>query len=157
MSEQPEIEIAPMAESDVESASLFANNNFRDSLAIFYNDEGVEQFHDSVSDMAISERMHQHSNFFLVHSEGRLVGFFELYRIRHIELLLLERGFSNERTVARIVEFIRAFVDEREFDHHMAIYAAPVGYPLFRQLGFTATGEEQVYCGGICSLMKLTW
>ena len=59
--------------------------------------------------------------------------------------------------MARIVEFIRAFVDEREFDHHMAIYAAPVGYPLFRQLGFTATGEEQVYCGGICSLMKLTW
>ena len=106
MSEQPEIEIAPMAESDVESASLFANNNFRDSLAIFYNDEGVEQFHDSVSDMAISERMHQHSNFFLVRSEGRLVGFFELYRIRHIELLLLERGFANERTVARIVEFI---------------------------------------------------
>ena len=157
MEGEPKVEIARLEDADVERASLFARNNFQDSLAIFYNDSGVEQFHDSVSDMAISERMHQHSNFFLVRSEGRLVGFFELYRIRHIELLLLERGFANERTVARIVEFIRAFVDEREFDHHMAIYAAPVGYPLFRQLGFTATGEEQVYCGGICSTMKLVW
>ena len=68
MEGEPKVEIARLEDSDVERASLFARNNFQDSLAIFYNDSGVEQFHDSVSDMAISERMRQLSNFWSLNS-----------------------------------------------------------------------------------------
>lgn len=157
MEGEPKVEIARLEDADVERASLFARNNFQDSLAIFYNDSGVEQFHDSVSDMAISERMRQLSNFFLVSCEGRLVGLFELHRIRHITLLLLEAEMAKDAVVSQIVDFIRGFVDEREFDHYMTVHAPPSGYPIFKRLGFKVTGEEHVYCGGICSTMKLVW
>lgn len=154
---QQTLTLVPLSEKELETASLFARNHFENSLAIFYNDEGVEQFHDSVSDFRISERMQQVSRFYLAKYEGKIVGFFELYRRRHLTLLLLEKQWTHKEGLRQVISFLQQELSARERDLYLMIHAAPTGYTLFLQNGFQATGEEQVYAGGISSLMTLRW
>lgn len=152
-----ELLFSNLTDNELEAASHFARNNFENSLAIFYNDEGVEQFHDSVSDYEISERMQQLSQFFILKADQQIVAFIELYRRRHIALLLLEKSVANSETVGSIVRHLQELLSSRERDLYLTIHAAPSGYPIFKELGFRVTGEEQIYAGGICSKMSLHW
>lgn len=149
--------ISPLTELELEAASFFARSNFEASLAIFFNEEGVEQFHDSVSDLEISERMQQVSQFYIAKKKKNIVGFIELYRRRHIALMLVEKEETNLQTVTELISFLKEIIEQKERDHYLTIHAAPTGYPLFKEIGFKVTGEEQVYAGGISSLMTLRW
>ena len=152
-----DFEIRTLREEEVEVAGNFARMNFQDSLAIFFNDEGVEQFHDSVTDVAICERMSQLSQFIACWSETSLVGLIELRKIRHIQLLLLERSLLNDETLKRLMTHMRQFVEGRERNRYLTINAAPSGYSQLRRLGFRVAQEEDIHDGGLSSYMKFAW
>lgn len=150
-------QISPVDENNVEKVSRFARNKFESSLAIFYNDEGIEEFHDSMTDVAMMDRMSQLSRFFQIELDDQLVGFLELHRIRHISCLLLESKHQTHERIQEVLDFIISFVQEREPNQYMTIHAAPTAYSILKRLGFKVTRGESIYEGGVSTFMKLEW
>jgi ribosomal protein S18 acetylase RimI-like enzyme len=137
-----------MQAGEEDPVSRLALRSFDEYVGPGYAEEGIREIHEIFSASAIRERQGERHFILVAEADGAIVGMIEVRDNRHISMLFvdpdfLRRGIGRE-LLRRGIERARAGSGAgAEFTVHSSPYAVPV----YRRLGFVATGEEQTVNG----------
>jgi len=138
------IQIRPMKQEEFQAVSDLVFRSFKNNVAAYYSEEGVETFFDYANPKALSERFLK-DHFILVAVEKQaLVGMIEIRNNRHISLLFVEllqqeKGIGKE-LLGKAIAMARQ--SDPEFKG-LTVNSSPNAVEAYKRFGFAPTDSFQ--------------
>ncbi len=134
------IQIRPMEPDEIQAVSDLVFRSFKNNVAPYYSEEGVETFFDYANPKALSERFLK-DHFILVAVEKQaLVGMIEIRNNRHISLLFVEPMQQQKGIGKGLLE--RAIALSRQSDPEskgLTVNSSPNSVEAYKRFGFAPT------------------
>jgi GNAT superfamily N-acetyltransferase len=138
------IQIRPMKQEEIQAVSDLVFRSFKNNVAAYYSEEGVETFFDYANPKALNERFLK-DHFILVAVEKQaLVGMIEIRNNCHISLLFVE-PLQQEKGIGKGL-LGKAIAMARQSDPEfkgLTVNSSPNAVEAYKRFGFAPTDSFQ--------------
>lgn len=144
----PPIDIRPLRESEIPTASLLVRRVFAEFEAPDYVPEGIAAFHRFVAPEALTEQARSGAmKIWGAYRQQTLTGVAAVRGKNHICLLFVDKSYHRQGIARALFDTVRSYCRTDPTASRITVNSSPYAVDIYRRLGFTATAAECVTDG----------
>lgn len=121
-----------------------------------YTSEGIENFHNFVTDQTLKKMFFSGTYKLYVATEAdKIIGMISLREVTHISLLFVDEKYHKQGIARELIRLLREEVYKTHGPVYITVNAAPYAYGFYHKVGFIDKGIEKTKDGITYTPMEL--
>ncbi len=113
-----------------------------------YTDEGIENFHEFITDTALQASfLRGEYQMMVALDDNKIIGVASIRSINHLSLLFVDEEYHKRGVGRALILMLCNYLKIEVGEQYMSLKASPYAVNFYRKLGFQATSPEEEYSG----------